>query len=304
MFFITAISLPPILDHGLKAGKEKTKQVLTEVITGNAVSCLAVSEPTAGSDVANIRTTGKKITENGKEYYVINGEKTYISGGMRGKYFTTAVRTGGEGLGGISLILVEDGTPGFTKRRLQTQGWETSFTTALTFDNCKVPVENLIGEENVGFYYIMENFNNERYRGVCMGARGNRDVLEDCIAYAKSRKTFGKPLIKHQVLRHKLAEMMRLVMACNALVDKITYLMNTDPNDEKIAGMIALAKVQVSKSAEHICREAMQIFGGRAYLRGGRGGKIERAYREVRVSAIGGGSEEIMMDLGVKMARL
>jgi len=155
----------------------------------------------------------------------VNGEKTYISGGVRGKYFTTAVRTGGPGLGGISLLLIEGDTPGFTKRRLKTQGWETSFTTALTFDNVKVPVENLIGEENVGFYYVMENFNNERYRGLCMGVRGNRDLLEDCIAYAKSRQTFGKKLHKHQVISHKLADMMRLVMTTQSFVDKITAIM-------------------------------------------------------------------------------
>ena len=137
-----------------------------------------------------------------------------------------------------------------------------------------------------------------------MGVSGLRLVTEEAIKYARSRRTFGKPLIKHQVILHKVGEMIRHVIACHALLEQITSKMKLDPHDSSLAGMIALAKVQTSKSLETVCREAMQIFGGRGYLKGGRGGIVERAYREVRVSAIGGGSEEIMIELGAKMARL
>ncbi|CAD7931588.1 unnamed protein product [Amoebophrya sp. A25] len=299
-FFVTSIALPPVIKHGLAAGGERTKEVARGVLSGQDVVSLAITEPGGGSDVANLKTTAKKEGN----LYVVNGEKTLISSGMRAKWLTTAVRTGGDGLGGVSLLLIPTDLPGVKRRRIATMGWDTSQTTAIQFENVKVPAEYLIGTENEGFYAIMENFNHERWRGVCMGVRGVREVLEDAILYAKSRSTFGKKLVKHQVIMHKLGEMIRHCLSNYALLKSINEKMVSDPEDPALAGLIAMTKVHNSRSLEYVCREAMQIFGGRGYIRGGRGGKIERAYRDVRAAAIGGGSEEVMLELGCKMARL
>lgn len=199
VFFTTAIAMPPLLKHGLNFSPghgpdAKTKEICRSIISGHSVIALAVTEPSGGSDVAALKTTAKK-SACGK-FYIVNGEKTLITAGIRANYLTTAVRTGGEGLSGISFLLIPSDLPGVKRRRLSTMGWDTSFTTAISYEDVRVPVEYLIGNENEGFYYVMENFNFERWRGVCMGVRGIREVLEDSINYAFQRSTFGKPLVK------------------------------------------------------------------------------------------------------------
>jgi len=215
-----------------------------------------------------------------------------------------AVRTGEDGFGGISLLLLEKGMPGFNVRRLKTQGWWGSNTAFLTFDNVKVPVRNLIGEENNGFLYIMFNFNPERFGAAVQANRYARVCLEESIIYARKRKTFGKLLIDHQVIRHKIAEMARRIEATHALIEIICYQLNNKVSDRVIGGHLALVKVQATTTFEFCAREASQILGGASYIRGGIGDRIERLYREVRVMAIGGGSEEIMRDLAMRQAKL
>jgi len=270
------------------------------VISGNKIMSLAVSEPWVGSDVAGLQTTARRDGD----FFIVNGAKKWITGGTRASFFTTAVRTGEAGMKGISLLLMEAPAPGFTITRMKTQGWWTSSTAYLEFDDVKVPCENLIGEENKGFSYIMQNFNHERFVLAAQANRFARVCLEEAIRYARQRKTFGKRLADHQAIRHKVAEMASRVEATHALLEQIAFQMKHNVPDNVVAGTIALTKVQATKNMEYCAREASQIFGGSAYIRGGKGAVVERLYREVRVMAIGGGSEEIMLDLAMKQARL
>lgn len=299
------IGLPPIMNFGSDYLREKYAKA---IYSGEKTICLAITEPYAGSDVANIQTTAKK-SDDGK-YYILNGEKKWITNGVFADYFTVAVRTGGEGMSGISLLLVERG-PGVTTRLMNCSGVWSSGTTYITFEDVKVPVENLIGEENHGFKYIVKNFNHERWAIVCQCNRFARVCLEESFKYAHKRKTFGKRLIDHPVIRLKLAHMTRQVEATHAWLENVTYqlcTMDKDQQAERLAGPIASLKAQATQTFEYCAREAAQIFGGLAYTRGGQGEKVERLYREVRAYAIPGGSEEIMLDLsirqGMKLSKL
>ena len=296
-FFSFGIALPPILSVGSEYLKNK---VAKDVITGKKLMCLCVTEPYAGSDVAQLQTTAVRDGD----FYIVNGAKKFITGGVKADYFTTAVRTGDKGMHGISLLLLEKEMPGITVRRMKTQGWWVSNTAFIVFENVRVPVKNLIGKENRGFYAIMRNFNHERFTLAAMSNRYARICIEESIRYARIRKTFNKRLIDHQVIRHKIADMVREVESTHALLEQLAFQMNSDVNDNLYTGLLSLAKVQATKTMEFCAREASQIFGGNSYIRGGQGEKVERIYREVRVNAIGGGSEEILFDLAMRQARL
>ena len=294
------IGLPPIMQFGSKYLRDK---VAKDCLTGKKVICLAITEPYAGSDVANLRTEAK-LTDDGK-FYIVNGEKKWITNGIFAEYFTVAVRTGGEGMGGVSLLLLERSMPGITTRLMNCSGAWPSGTTYITFDDVKVPVENIIGKVNQGFKCIMYNFNHERFGVICQASRFSRVCLEEAVKYAHKRKTFGKRLIDHPVIREKIANMAREVEATHAWLENITFQMTQmDHNEQalKLGGPIALLKAQTTKTFEYCAREAAQIFGGLAYTRGGQGEKVERLYREVRAYAIPAGSEEIMLDLGVRQS--
>eukprot|EP01027_Heterolobosea_sp_BB2_P020511 GEZU01029264.1.p1 GENE.GEZU01029264.1~~GEZU01029264.1.p1 ORF type:complete len:529 (-),score=184.06 GEZU01029264.1:295-1881(-) len=295
-----AIGLPPIMKFGSKFLQDKTCR---ECLTGQKRICLCITEPGAGSDVANIQTTARK-TPDGK-YYIVNGEKKFITTGIYSDFFTVAVRTGGPGMGGISLLLLERGMPGLTTRRMECQGVWASGTTYITFEDVKVPVENLIGEENQGFKYIMYNFNHERWQIIVQSLRFARVCYEDAFNFAHKRHTFGKPLIEHPVIRLKLANMLVEIESCQNWLENITYQLNTMSHQEamqKLGGAIALLKAHCTKVLEFCAREASQIYGGLSYTRGGQAERVERISRDVRAYAIGGGSEEIMFDLGVRRA--
>jgi len=294
------IGLPPVLNFG---SEDLRRRVGAPCLRGEGIICLAITEPYAGSDVANIRCEAK-LDPSGK-FYRVTGEKKWITNGIWADYFTVAVRTGGPGMGGISLLVIERSMPGVDCRRMDCMGVWASGTTFITFEDVKVPVENLIGKENEGFKYIMHNFNHERWGFVIQANRFARVCYEESFKYAHRRRTFGKKLIEHPVIRHKLAEMIRQVEATHYLLETITYQMNTMTKEESskaLAGITALAKVQSTKVFEFCAREAAQVFGGASYVRGGQGEKIERLYRDVRAYAIPGGSEEIMLDLGVRQA--
>jgi len=296
--WVHGIAVPPVLHFG----NEEQKEAFRDVITGKKLSCLAISEPNAGSDVRNIKTVGRREGD----YFIVTGEKYWISGGLKADNFVTAVRTGGEGIGGISLMIIDRG-PGVITTKLPLQGHESSNTAYIVFKDVKVPVKNVIGKINEGFKYIMFNFNQERM-GIAMAAVCfSRVLIEESVRYAKTRQTFGKHLIEHQVIRHKLAEMTRLTLAPHALMERVSYQMQSDPlgvKDPSIARNTALFKVQATKTLEYCAREASQIFGGRSYIKGGRGARVDRIYRDVRAYAIYGGSEEIMLDLAIRQAKL
>jgi len=196
------------------------------------------------------------------------------------------------------------GLPGFTVRRLKTQGWWSSNTAHLIFEDVKVPAKYIIVQENAGFLPIMLNFNHERFISIVGACRASRLAIEESIRFARQRKTFGKRLIDHQVIRHKIAEMAMRVDSLQAALEDLAFQMERKTSPDLIAGPISLQKVMSTKTVEFCAREASQIFGGNSYLRTGVGSGVERLYREVRVIAIGGGSEEVMLDLAMRQARL
>ena len=285
------IGAPPIVYGG---SDELKARVLPEILRGEKISALAITEPGGGSDVANLKTTAKREGN----HYIVNGEKTFITSGMRADYTTVAVRTGGGAAGGVSLLLIERDTPGFARTPLKKMGWWASDTATLYFDNCRVPAGNLIGQENAGFKIIMKNFNSERL-GMAAGCAGfARVCLDEAIAYARERQTFGKRLTEHQVIRHKIVDMAQRVAATQAMLEMLIWRLEQGENP---VAEVCMCKNQATQTMAFCASEAVQIFGGAGYMRGP---KVERIYREVKVNAIGGGTEEIMKDLASRQMGL
>ncbi|KAF1913801.1 acyl-CoA dehydrogenase/oxidase [Ampelomyces quisqualis] len=294
------IGAPPLFKFGKP---ELVKRIGPALLSGEKRICLAITEPDAGSDVANL-TCEAKLSEDGK-HYIVNGEKKWITNGIWSDYFTTAVRTGGEGMNGVSVLLIERDAGGVSTRRMDCQGVWSSGTTYITFEDVKVPVENLIGKENQGFKVVMTNFNHERIGIIIQSLRFARVCYEESMKYAHKRKTFGKRLIDHPVIRLKLAHMVRQIEASYNWLENLVYQcqkMNEMEAMLKLGGAIASLKAQSTTTFEFCAREASQIFGGLSYSRGGQGAKVERLYRDVRAYAIPGGSEEIMLDLSIRQA--
>jgi acyl-CoA dehydrogenase len=278
------IGCPPIVNVGSEALKQR---VLPPVLRGEKISALGITEPSGGSDVAHLKTTARRAGE----HYIVNGSKTFITSGIRADFYTVAVRTGGPGPGGVSLLLIEKGTPGFTQTPLRKMGWLCSDTATLYFDNCRVPVENLVGPENQGFKSIMKNFNRERIF-LAAGANGfARVCLDEALAWAKQREMFGGKLIDMQVTRHKLADMAMRIEATQAMLELLAWRVE---QGEQPVGEICLLKNQATQTMAFCASEAVQIHGGAGFIRGV---TVERIYREVKVNAIGGGAEEVMRDL-------
>ncbi|MEM8660635.1 MAG: acyl-CoA dehydrogenase family protein [Pseudomonadota bacterium] len=289
---VHGIGLPPVINWG---SQELKQMVAPPVLSGEKHISLGITEPGAGSDVAQLTTTAVRDGD----HFIVNGSKTYITGGMRANWVSTAVRTGGPGAKGVSMLLIPTDAEGFSRTALdKKQGWWASDTATLYFDDVRVPVSNLIGEENQGFLVIMTNFNGERMAMAALMEAFGRVCLEEAVNWARDRNTFGKRLADHQVIRHKIAQMKQKLNATQAYIRACYESMEAgSPNP----GDIALLKVQASETMEFCAREAMQILGGIGYMRGNR---VERIYREVRVNAIGGGSEEIMRDLAARQYQL
>ena len=286
-----SIGAPPIAALGPEWMK---REVLPRILSGEKISALAITEPSGGSDVANLKTTARREGD----HFVVNGQKMFITSGFRADYYTVAVRTGGPGASGVSLLLIERDRPGFSRTKLRKMGWWASDTAQLFFDDCSVPVENLIGEENRGFIGIMLNFNQERI-GLAAGAYSfARVCLDEAIVYARERHTFGKPLIANQVIRHKIVDMAMKVNAVKANLEMLAWRVHQ--GDRPVAE-ICMLKNLATTTLEYVANEAMQIFGGAGYLRGS---KVERIYRETKVMTIGGGSLEIMKDLAARQMGL
>ena len=287
-----SIMLKPLTEL---ANDEIKNRVLPELLSGEKGGALGITEPGGGSDVARMKTTARR---EGDEY-VLNGQKMFITGGMQASYFVIGARTGGEGMGGISLFFVEADTPGFTRTAIERKmGWWASDTATLYFDECRIPARNLMGEENKGFYAIMDNFNFERFWMAAQMCGMSMRLYDECVAYAQDRETFGEKLINHQVIRHKLVEMSARIDAMDAYLNQVAEIMNT--SDRPVAEISKL-KFFCSGHLEWCAGQAMQIMGGAGYLRGH---AVERIYRDVKVMAIGGGSEEIMKDLAIKQMGL
>ena len=282
------IALPPIIRVGTAAQKER---FVVPVVKGEKISALAITEPGGGSDVASITT---RAVRDGA-HYVVTGSKTFITSGCRADFVTCAVRTGGPGHGGVSLLVIERETPGYSvSKKLKKTGWWASDTAELTFEGCRVPVENLIGEENQGFIPIMMNFATERVflAGQCVA------IAELChresIKYARERVAFGKPLSGFQVTRHKLADMATRIAAARALLAECVVRIE---RGEQIMPLAAMAKNTATDMLSFVADQAVQIHGGYGYMRET---LVERLYRDARLYPIGGGTREIMNEIITK----
>ena len=288
------IGLPPIVAHASEALKQR---VIPGVLAGEKISALAITEPTGGSDVARLRCAARRDGA----HWVISGEKTFITSGMRADWITLAVRTGIDtkqrDAAGISLIAVPGDTPGLTRSPLAKMGWWCSDTAQLHFEHCRVPLDHLIGEENTGFRMLMENFNGERLLMAAGAAAFAQVCFEEALDWARQRQTFGAALVEHQVTRHKLMDMkMRLASTRAWLHAMVERLEGKDTGPEWVAEL-CLLKNHATQTMQWCADAAVQILGGMGYMRGTRS---ERIYREVKVMMIGGGAEEIMKELAAR----
>jgi len=252
---------------------------------------LAVTEPGGGSDVAGLTTSAVRDGE----YYIVNGTKTFITSGTRADFVTTAVRTGGPGHGGVSLLVIERDTPGFTvSRKLKKTGWWASDTAELHFENCRVPVANRIGNENAAFAMIMMNFANERLMLAVQCVAIAQLAYEQALEYSRTRQAFGKTLSGFQVTRHRLADMASRIAAARALTSEAVM---RQLRGEQIFALAAMAKNTATDMCSYVCDGAVQIFGGYGYMRES---LVERLYRDARLYPIGGGTREIMNEVIAK----
>jgi acyl-CoA dehydrogenase len=279
------IAMPPLVRFGTR---EQVHRFVAPVLAGEKISALAITEPGGGSDVAALQT---RAVKRGDEY-VVNGSKTFITSGCRADIVTTAVRTGGDGHGGVSILVVERGTPGFeVSRKLKKTGWWASDTGELSFQDCRVPAANLIGPENGGFPIIMSNFMAERLllAGQCVAIA--ELAYRDAIAYARERRAFGRPLGGFQVIRHKLADMATRLAAARALTGEVAV---RAARGEVATALAAMAKNAASDACSWVVDQAVQVHGGYGYMREV---LVERLYRDARLYPIGGGTREIMNEI-------
>ena len=280
-----AIGLPPILKFGTE---QQRQRFVPPVLRGEKISALAITEPGAGSDVAGIKT---RAVRQG-EHYVVNGSKTFITSGARADTVTTAVRTGADGAGGISILVIERGTPGFSSSKpMKKMGWCASDTAELFFDEARVPVENLLGQENQGFIGILANFVGERLFLACQCVAIAELAMRQAVAYVREREAFGRPIVKFQVTRHKLAEMSTRIAAARALTGEVAMRTQRGEHDHCLA---AKAKNAATDAASWVVDQAVQLHGGAGYMREV---TVERLYRDARLYAIGGGTTEIMNEI-------
>ncbi len=293
--FAAAVSVHQYMatNHILSAGSPYLhERYLKPSIDGSFVGSIAISEPGAGSDVANLRCTAKREGD----HYIINGSKTFITNGYYGNFVTVACKTDPDaGLAGISLIVVDQGTPGFTTTKLKKMGWKSSDTGELFFDNVKVPVSHLVGNEGQGFFYVMESFQLERLVGAILAIAGCERALDSTLKYMHERNAFGKPIAKYQVLRHKIAEIVseveitkRFVYYCCDLFERGIFAVKE----------CSMAKMKATELGKTVADECLQMFGGYGYMSEY---SIERAYRDARVGTIVGGTTEIMREIISKM---
>ncbi|NPD04303.1 acyl-CoA dehydrogenase [Nocardioides sp. zg-1308] len=287
--FTAGIALPHLAASG---DADLVDRFVRPTLAGEAIGSLAITEPGGGSDVARLRTTAVRDGD----HYVVTGAKTFITSGVRADFVTTAVRTGAPGHGGISLLVVEKGTPGFSvDRSLRKMGWHCSDTAELSFVGCRVPVANLVGAEGSGFAQVADQFVVERIALAVHGYGIAARSLDLAAAYCRERTTFGRPLLANQSVQHTLVEMRRHVEVAR------TY--TRDVAARHVAGDFVVAEACLAKQtavdcAAFVCDRAVQLFGGTGYMHGT---EVERHYRDARILPIGGGADEVLRDLTAKL---
>lgn len=287
--FTSGIALP----HLVTAGDERQlERWVRPTLAGELIGSLAVTEPDGGSDVANVATTAKRDGD----HYVVNGSKTFITSGARADFVTTVVRTGGPGAHGLSLLVVERGTPGFTvTRTLDKMGWLCSDTAELSYVDCRVPAANLVGEEGTGFAQVATHFVGERLALAVQAHATAQRALDLTVEWCRLRETFGRPLISRQVVRHKLTEMARRVDVARTYVRDVAV---RHAAGEQVIAKACFAKNTAVEAGEWVVDQAVQLHGGLGYLRES---EVERHYRDIRILGIGGGTTEILTDLAAKV---
>ncbi|MCT2583864.1 acyl-CoA dehydrogenase family protein [Actinophytocola gossypii] len=287
--FTSGIALPHIVEA---ADPAQIDRWVRPTLAGSTIGSLAVTEPDGGSDVANIRTTARRD----KDHYVVNGAKTFITSGCRADFVTTVVRTGEPGAGGLSLLVVERDTPGFTvSRGLRKMGWHCSDTAELSYVDARVPVANLVGAEGAGFAQLATHFVTERLALATQAHATARRALDLTVEWCRLRETFGRPLISRQLVRHTLTEMARRVDVAR------TYTWDVAARHaagEPVVAEACFAKNTAVETGEWVVNEAVQLHGGLGYLSES---EVERHYRDVRILGIGGGTTEILTGLAAKV---
>jgi acyl-CoA dehydrogenase len=292
--FSHSIGLPPIVANGSDALQ---RRIVPDVLAGRKIAALAITEPGAGSDVARIACRARRDGDA----WVIDGEKAFITSGVRADWLTVAVRTGGPGANGISLLAVPGDAPGLERTPLAKMGWWCSDTARLSFSGCRVPADHLIGDEGAGFRSIMANFNGERLLMSASACAFAAVCLDEATEWARQRTTFGQRLVEHQVVRHKLVDMRMRVLGARAWLDAQVARFDAGPLDAEAIADLCLLKNHATQAMQFCADQAVQILGATGYVRGTRS---ERIYREVKVMMIGGGSEEIMKELAARQLGL
>lgn len=289
------IGLPPVLAHGSAALQQA---VIPPVLRGEKIAALAITEPGGGSDVAALRTTARREGDA----YVIDGEKVFITSGMRADFITVAVRTSeSKSASGISMMLVPGDSPGLSRTALQKMGWWCSDTAHLRFDAVRVPASHLLGEEGAGFKIIMSNFNGERMAMSAAALGFAQACYDEALDWARQRKAFGSALSEKQVIRHKLVDMQMRIASTQAWVNAVADRADAGDTGPDWVAHVCMLKNHATQTMQFCADQAVQILGGMGFMRGT---KSERIYREVKVMMIGGGAEEIMKDLAARQLGL
>ena len=287
--FTVGIAVPHMIGSG---DPRLIDKFVKPTLAGELIGSLAITEPGGGSDVGHLRTTAARDGD----HYVVNGAKTYITSAVRGDYVVAAVRTGGPGAAGISMLVIEKGTPGFeVSRKLAKMGWRSSDTAELSFTDAQVPVENLVGAENTGFLQIAQAFVSERVGLAVQAYSSAQRCLDITVAWCRDRETFGKPLISRQSVQNTLADMARRIDV--ARVYSRNVIERQLAGETNLIAEVCFAKNTAVEAGEWVANQAVQLFGGMGYMAEC---EIERQYRDMRILGIGGGTTEIMTSLAAK----
>jgi acyl-CoA dehydrogenase len=285
----TDMASPHLANAGTAAQKKK---YLPDIIAGNTIAAVAMTEADAGSDLASMRTTAKRVKTNEGDHWVLNGSKMYITNGVHGDIYFVAAKTGAPGRNHqVSMFIVEKGTPGFrVARPLKKHGWLSSDTAELVFEDCRIPAENLLGEENKGFYSLMKNLQNER---IVLGAQAMGEAsraLEITLDWVTQRKAFGATLWDKQTVRHRLAMLSARVEAVKALITNTAW---RDAQGQTVTKEVSMIKALAGELVNEVMYTCLQFHGGAGYMRES---AIERMARDARVQSIGGGATEVMLE--------
>lgn len=287
--FTCGIAVPHIIASG---NAEHIERWARPTLAGEKIGSLAITEPGGGSDVGHLTTSAVRDGD----HFVVNGAKTYITSGTRADFVVTAVRTGGPGAAGVSLLVVEKGTPGFTvSRKLEKMGWLASDTAELSYVDARVPVENLVGPENSGFAQIAAAFVSERVGLAVQAYAQAQRCLDLTLRWCRDRETFGRPLIARQAVQNTLAEMARRIDVARVYTRRVAERAAEGETD--LIAEVCFAKNTAVEAAEWVANQSVQLFGGLGYMRES---EVERQYRDIRILGIGGGTTEILTALAAK----